>query len=170
VRLVVGRIGRPHGVKGEVTVEVRTDSPEERFVVGKALETDPADVGPLTITAQRWHKDRLLVRFEEVPDRTAAEQLRGVFLVVDSAELPPLDDPDEFHDHELIGLRVETVDGEAVGEVVDVLHHAQDMLVVSGEKGSEVLVPFVRELVPDVDTAAGRVVIDPPPGLLELGR
>lgn len=88
MRLVVGRIGRPHGVKGEVTVEVRTDSPEERFVVGKALETDPADVGPLTITAQRWHKDRLLVRFEEVPDRTAAEQLRGVFLVVDSAELP----------------------------------------------------------------------------------
>lgn len=170
MRLVVGRIGRPHGVKGEVAVEVRTDSPEERFVVGKVLETDPADVGPLTITAKRWHKDRLLVRFEEVADRTAAERLRGVFLVVDSSELPPLDDPDEFHDYELLGLRVETTGGEAVGEIVDILHQAQDMLVISGEKGAEVLVPFVRALVPEVDTKAGRVVIDPPPGLLELGR
>ncbi|GAA3987870.1 ribosome maturation factor RimM [Thermobifida alba] len=170
MRLVVGRIGRPHGVRGEVAVEVRTDAPEERFVVGRTLATDPDGVGPLTITAVRRHGDRLLVRFAEVADRTAAEELRGVFLVVDSSEVPPLDDPDEFHDHELIGLRVETTAGEAVGEIVDILHHAQDTLVITGEAGTEVLVPFVRALVPEVDTEAGRVVIDPPPGLLELGQ
>jgi len=170
VRLVVGRIGRPHGVRGEVAVEVRTDAPEERFEVGTTLDTDPSDAGPLTITAVRQHGDRLLVRFEGVADRNAAEELRGVFLVIDSSELPPLDDPDEFHDYELIGLRVETTSGEAVGEVVDVLHHAQDTLVVSGNGKAEVLVPFVRALVPEIDTEAGRIVIDPPPGLLELGQ
>ena len=158
MRLVVGRIGRPHGVKGEVTVEVRTDSPEERFVVGKALETDPADVGPLPITAQRWHKDRLLVRFEEVPDRTAAEQLRRSS-VVDSAELPRWT-ADEFHDHELIGLRVGTAKRWKVGRPA----HAQDMLVVSGEnaRGPRAVRPRAG---PRRHTAAGRVA-----GLLELGR
>ncbi|MEY9213541.1 ribosome maturation factor RimM [Thermobifida halotolerans] len=170
MRLVVGRIGRPHGVRGEVAVEVRTDTPEERFLEGAVLDTDPADAGPLTITAVRRHGGRLLVRFGGIADRTAAEGLRGVFLVVDSADLPPLDDPDEFHDHELIGLRVETTDGAAVGSVADILHHAQDTLVVRGERGGEVLVPFVRELVPEVDTGAGRILIDPPPGLLELGQ
>lgn len=166
VQLVVGRIGRPHGIRGEVTVEVRTDDPDQRFAPGSRLGTDPAAAGPLVVRRSRWHKGVLLVGFEGVDDRNAAEALRGTLLLIDSAELPPLTDPDEFHDHELVGLTVVTVAGEPVGEVVDVLHHGQDLLVVQREK-TEVLVPFVKALVPEVDLAAGRLVVDAPPGLLD---
>ncbi|MUL42175.1 ribosome maturation factor RimM [Streptomonospora sp. PA3] len=170
MRLVVGRIGRAHGIRGEVAVDVRTDDPGSRFAPGALLHTDPAGAGPLTVASARRHSGRLLVRFEKVGDRTAAEELRGVALLVDSADVPPADDPDEFNDHELIGLRAETTEGTEVGTVADVLHNAQDVLVITDSAGGEVLVPFVRALVPEVDTGAGRLVIDPPPGLLELGR
>ncbi|QBI55671.1 ribosome maturation factor RimM [Streptomonospora litoralis] len=170
MRLVVGRIGRAHGIRGDVAVDVRTDDPGSRFAPGVLLQTDPGTAGPLTVASVRRHSGRLLVRFEGVRDRTAAEELRGTTLLVDSADVPPLADPDEFHDHELIGLQAETADGSAVGTVADVLHNAQDVLVITGGAGTEILVPFVRDLVPEVDTAAGRLVIDPPPGLLELGR
>jgi len=169
MRLVVGRIGRAHGIRGEVAVEVRTDDPDARFADGSVLLTDPETVGPLTVRSSRAHSGRLLVRFVEVKGRDAAEELRGTQLLVDSADIAPLDDPDEFHDHELIGLTVHTVDGETVGTVVDVLHHAQDTLVVdASDGGEEVLVPFVAALVPEVDVSGGRLVIDPPPGLLDL--
>jgi 16S rRNA processing protein RimM len=164
--LVVGRIGRPHGVRGEVTIDVRTDEPENRFAVGATLATDPATAGPLTVERARWHSGRLLVRFAGIGDRTAAEQLRGTWLVVDPGDIPPSDDPDDFHDQELIGLAVVTADGTDVGQVTDVLHHGQDLLVVRGA-GGERLVPFVAALVPEVDVPGGRLVIDPPPGLLD---
>ncbi|GLU46596.1 ribosome maturation factor RimM [Nocardiopsis ansamitocini] len=170
MRLVVGRIGRAHGVRGEVSVDVRTDSPGERFGVGAVLLTDPESAGPLTIRAMREHSGRLLVRFEGVKGRTEAESLRGIALLVDSADIAPVDDPDEFHDHELLGLKVQTVDGESVGVVADILHNAQDVLVVKGGGGTEILIPFVRALVPQIDTEAGRLVVDPPPGLLDLGE
>ncbi|MGW4476137.1 ribosome maturation factor RimM [Nonomuraea sp. NPDC004354] len=166
MQLVVGRIGRPHGVRGEVTVEVRTDDPDLRFAPGSSLATEPAARGPLSITGHRWHKGILLVRFEGVSSREAAEDLRDTMLVIDSADVPPSDDPDEFHDHQLIGLSVVTVAGEPVGEVTDVLHHGQDLLVVRRVGADEVLVPFVKALVPEVDPAGGRIVIDPPEGLL----
>lgn len=165
MQLVVGRIGRPHGVRGEVTVEVRTDDPERRFAPGAVLATDPSSAGPLTVSSKRWHSGILLLRFEGVDDRDAAERLRNTWLVIDSADVEPPEDPDEFYDHQLIGLSVVTVEGEAVGEVTDVLHHGQDLLVVR-HAGREVLVPFVKALVPEVDLAAGRLVIDPPRGLL----
>jgi 16S rRNA processing protein RimM len=173
VELVVGRIGRPHGIRGEVSVEVRTDDPDDRFAAGRALATVPAESGPLTIERVRWHSGRLLVHFAGIDDRDAAGDLRGVMLVIDSADLPPCGDPEEFYDHELIGLAVMTVDGEKIGTVIDVRHLGQDLLVIdradghagAGQQG-EVLVPFVAALVPEVDVAAGRVVIDPPPGLL----
>ncbi|GAA2290915.1 ribosome maturation factor RimM [Actinomadura sp. NPDC048955] len=164
--LVVGRIGRPHGVRGEVTVDVRTDEPESRFVPGTALATDPVTAGPLTIERKRWHSGRLLVRFAGVGDRDAAEELRGTWLVVDPGDIPPSADPDDFHDQELLGLAVVTTDGTEVGLVADVLHHGQDLLVVRGA-GGEKLVPFVAALVPEVDVPGGRLVIDPPPGLLD---
>jgi 16S rRNA processing protein RimM len=170
MQLVVGRVGRPHGLRGEVTVEVRTDDPDRRFAVGAVLVTDPGDRGPLTVTASRWHSGRLLVRFAGCADRDGAEALRDTVLAIDTADLEPLDDPDEFYDHELIGLRVETALGAVVGTVADVLHHGQDVLVVEGggqRSGREILIPFVAALVPDVDVTAGRVVIDPPPGLLD---
>lgn len=170
MQLVVGRVGRPHGLRGEVTVEVRTDDPDQRFAAGTVLATDPADRGPLTVSAARWHSGRLLVRFAGYGDRDAAQGLRDVVLCVDSSELAPLADPQEFYDHELIGLRVETSSGELVGTVTDVLHHGQDLLVVgaAGQRRSdEILIPFVAALVPEVDVGAGRLVIDPPPGLLD---
>ena len=168
MRLVVGRIGRAHGIRGDVAVDVRTDDPEARFTDGAVLRTDPDAAGPLTIASTRRHSGRLLVRFKGLADRDAAEALRGTALIVDSDDIAPLDDPDEFHDHELIGLAVSTTEGTAVGTVDDVLHHAQDVLVVTSESGDEILVPFVGPLVPEVDVAAGRIVIDPPPGLLDL--
>ncbi|MFG2086539.1 MULTISPECIES: ribosome maturation factor RimM [unclassified Spirillospora] len=164
--LVVGRIGRPHGVRGEVAVDVRTDEPESRFAEGTQIVTDPPATGPLTIERVRWHSGRLLVRFAGIGDRGAAEELRGTWLVVDPGDIPPSADPDDFHDQELIGLTVVTADGTDVGEVADVLHHGQDLLVVRGDAG-EKLVPFVAALVPEVDVPGGRLVIDPPPGLLD---
>ncbi|MGP3920802.1 ribosome maturation factor RimM [Nonomuraea sp. 10N515B] len=166
MQLVVGRIGRPHGVRGEVTVEVLTDEPERRFVVGTSIATDPADRGPLVVTGRRWHKDFLLIMFDGVTDRDVAEELRGTMLVIDSADVEPSDDPDEFHDHQLIGLAVETVAGDPVGEVTDVLHHGQDLLVVRRKGADEALIPFVKALVPEVDLQGGRLVVDPPEGLL----
>ncbi len=169
MQLVVGRIGRPHGVRGEVSVEVRTDEPDERFAVGSVLATDPADRGPLTVTRLHWHSGRLLLSFDGVADREGAEALRDTVLVVDSDDLPALDDPDEFYDHQLVGLRVELADGTALGIVADVVHApAEDLLAVARPDGDEVLVPFVSAIVPTVDVSAGRVVVDPPEGLLEL--
>lgn len=167
MQIVVGRIRRPHGVRGEVSVEVRTDDPDRRFTVGSTLATDPAERGPLTLQASRWHSGNLLLTFSEIPDRTAAEDLRGTWLVVDSADLGPTGDPDEFYDHELIGLTAVTTDGEVVGPVTDVRHYGQDLLVIKSATDDELLVPFVAAIVPEVDVPGGRLVIDPPPGLLE---
>jgi 16S rRNA processing protein RimM len=114
------------------------------------------------------HSGRLLLTIEGVVDRTAAESLRGTVLLVDVDPDERTDDPDEFSDHQLEGLDVVTVDGKAVGRLEEVLHpSAQDLLVVRRPDGTEALIPFVRELVPTVDLAARRVVVDPVPGLLE---
>jgi len=115
----------------------------------------------------RWHSGELLVRFEGVRDRDAAGELRGTWLIVDSSTLAPSDDPDEFHDYELVGLAVRTADGTEIGVVEDVLHSGQDLLAVrAGSR--EILVPFVKAIVTDVDVANGTLVIDPPPGLIDL--
>jgi 16S rRNA processing protein RimM len=170
MQLVVGRITRPHGVRGELVVDVRTDDPELRLAAGTVLATDPAAAGPLTVARTRWHSGRLLAQFEGFEDRTGADQLRGVVLLVDSAELEDLSDPDEFRDHQLIGLAVKTLAGDHVGEVTDVLHYGQDLLVVtgSGERGgAEIMIPFVSAIVPEVDLAAGELRVAPPPGLLD---
>ena len=107
-----------------------------------------------------------MVKFEEIADRTAAEASRGTELTcpVDPAEMP--DDPDEFYDHQLAGLRVETTDGDVVGELERVLHGAAQDLLVIRTPDREVLFPFVSALVPEVDVAGGRIVIDDKPGLL----
>ncbi len=162
---------KPHGTRGEVSVEVRTDDPDLRFGVGCQLRTDPADAGPLTVAAVRWHGDRLLVTFTGISDMSAAARLRGVWLTVDAATVGEPDDPDEFHDHQLTGLAVVTTAGDAVGVVTDVLHHGQDLLVVAPPAGNarrEVLIPFVAAIVVEVDVPRGRLVVDPPPGLLDL--
>jgi 16S rRNA processing protein RimM len=168
VRLVVGRVGRAHGIRGDVAVDVRTDEPEMRFAPGARLETDPPDRGPLTVAETREHSGRLLVRFAGVADRTAAEALSGVLLVADSSSSSPLADPEEFWDHDLLGLTAVTPGGERIGEVADVLHPPGGDLLVVRRGEAEVLVPFVAAIVPAVDVAAGQLVVDPPEGLLEL--
>jgi 16S rRNA processing protein RimM len=166
--LVVGRVGRAHGLRGEVLVDVRTDSPELRLAPGAVLPTDPAGAGPLTVATGRVHSGRLLLHFAGVADRTAAEALRGVLLLaeVDPDVLP--DEQDEWFDHQLVGLDAVLSDGSAVGEIREVLHlPGHDVLAVSRPDGSEVLVPFVSEIVPEVDLAGNRLVVTPPPGLLD---
>jgi 16S rRNA processing protein RimM len=171
-RVVVGKVGRPHGIRGEVSVEPRTDEPDRRFAVGTVLTTEaprgPARPPALTVGASRRHQDRLLVRFEELPDRTAAEAARGLLLVLDVPADEEPEDPEEFYDHQLVGLRVETTAGDAVGEVTAIEHGAaQDLLVVRRDHGGEALVPFVTRLVPVIDVPARRVVVEAVPGLLE---
>jgi 16S rRNA processing protein RimM len=174
MRVIVGRIGRPHGIRGEAVIGVRTDEPDLRFAVGSVVDASrsaeddlPADRVPLKVATVRWHSGQLLVGFAGITDRTAAGELTGSWLSIDSSQLPATPDPDEFRDHELIGLSVRTAAGEPVGVVTDMLHYGQDLLVVRRADGGESLVPFVKALVPDVDLGAGVVVIDPPPGLLD---
>ncbi len=165
--VVVARIGRPHGIHGTVSVEVRTDDPEGRLAPGTTVRTDPPGAGPLTITDGRVHSGRLLLTFAGYADRGAAEGLRGVLLVADVDPGERLEDPDEFHDSQLVGLAVRTVAGEPVGELIEVLHlPGQDVLAVRRADGTEVLVPFVAAIVPTVDLDRGVVLVDPPPGLL----
>lgn len=169
--LVVGRIGRPHGLKGEVSVEVRTDEPDRRFAPGARLATERSRpgaqaTGSLAVESIRWHSGRLLVVFEEIADRNAAEAARGTLLVVpvDPAETP--DDPEEFYDHQLVGLRAEDTAGVPVGSVVAVEHTGgQDLLHIDVD-GEVVLFPFVAALVPVVDVPGRRIVVDDRPGLL----
>jgi 16S rRNA processing protein RimM len=169
VDLVVGRVGKPHGVRGEVTVEVRTDDPDARFAPGSSLRTDPAARGPLTVTEARPRSGGLVVSFSGVVDRAGAEALRGTMLVVDTADLPPITEADEWYDHQLVGLAAVSPAGETLGTVADVLHSpASDLLVLHDGAGREHLVPFLRAFVPSVDVPGGRVVVDPPEGLFDL--
>lgn len=167
--LVVGRIGKPQGVRGEVTVELRTDDPDARFAPGSSLRTDPVERGPLTVAEVRPRPGGLVVAFAGVVGREGAEALRGTMLVVDSADLPPIEDDDEWYDHDLIGLAAVDPAGTPLGTVADIVHApASDLLVVKDADDREHLVPFLREFVPTVDMAARRVVVDAPEGLFDL--
>ena len=168
--VVVGRIGKAHSLKGEVSVDPRSDEPDRRFAVGAVLAAArPNGTGArrLTVRATRWHGERLLISFEEIPDRNAAEASRGLVLSVsiDPADSP--EDPEEFYDHQLVGLTAFTTEGGEVGTVTEVIHTSgQDLLAIKRPDDGEVLVPFVTALVPVVDVAAGRLEIADRPGLL----
>lgn len=168
VELVVARIGRAHGIKGEVTVEVRTDEPELRLSPGAVLKTEPATVGPLTIETGRVHSGRLMLRFAGVKDRTGAEALRNTLLIaeVDPSELP--EEEDEYYDHQLMDLDVVTKDGAEVGRITEISHlPSQDLFVVERPDGTEVLIPFVEEIVTEIDLEEQKAVVAPPPGLID---
>ncbi|WP_445154112.1 ribosome maturation factor RimM [Arthrobacter sp. Hor0625] len=167
MQLQVARIGKPHGIRGEVTVQVLTDAPGDRFVPGMQFVVEPASAGPLTVESARWNKDILLLAFEEVQTRNEAEALRGAKLYVETEELDE-DDDEGWYEHELVGLDVR-VGGKVVGKVSG-LHTmpVQDLLVVTVEGGSEVLVPFVEQIVPEVNVGDKYVVVTPPPGLFEV--
>ena len=172
---VIARIGKPHGLHGEVTVQLHTDEPERRLAVGTVIDTE-ATTGTgvpraLTVRSTRVHNGVWLVAFEEIPDRTGAESLRGTRLVVDSDNVLPADDEDDvFTEEQLRGLTVVDPAGTVLGEVGGLeLGAAQDRLVILLPDGREAQVPFVTALVPEVDLESGRVVVDAPPGLLDLG-
>lgn len=171
IDVVVGRIGKPHGIRGEVTVDVRTDEPERRYVDGAVLDVEAPKgsaftLRKLTVSRTRWHQGVLLVTFAELADRNAAEAARGSVLRanVDADEVP--EDPEEFYDRQLIGLTAVNLEGDEIGAVSSVVHGAQDLLQVRTPDGRDTLVPFVAALVPEVDVAGGRVVIADRPGLV----
>jgi 16S rRNA processing protein RimM len=171
--VVVGRIGRPHGVRGLVTIEVRTDDPDLRFAPGQVLLTDPPSRGPLTVTGKKWHSGTLLLQLAapngDIYDlRESVETLRNTLLLVPVSDLPVIEDPDSFYDHQLVGLGARLLDGTVLGEITAVRHEAQDLLVVRRGEGGELLVPFVSAIVPTVDLDGGFLVVDPPEGLLDL--
>jgi 16S rRNA processing protein RimM len=164
VLVVIGRIGRAHGIRGELNVEIRTDEPERRFAPGSSIFCDGRT---LTVESSRHHSGRLLVAFRNVADRTAAEQLHGSILEAEVDETERPDDPDEFYDHQLVGLQVRGPDDGVVGTVTSVVHlPEQDTLVVEAD-GREVLVPFVTALVPTVEVAEGYVRLADVAGLLD---
>jgi len=163
--LVVGRIGRAHGVRGDVFVEPLTDEPDVRFSDGSVLTT--SSNAELTVEFAKWHSGKFVVHFVGIDDRTAAEQLKTLELSVDvdPTELP--EDPDEFYDHQLVGLSVRLEDQTEIGKVKEVIHlPAQDLLAVLTADAREVLIPFVSEIVPIVDVVSGYITITPPLGLL----
>jgi 16S rRNA processing protein RimM len=172
IEVVIARIGKPHGIRGEVTLDVRTDEPERRFAPGTTLRAEApagADRRPssLTVARARWHQTTLLVTFEELADRTAAEAARGTVLYATIAHDETPEDPEEYYDHQLIGLDVVDVDGSPLGTVKALVHgSAQDLLTVRTPDGRDTLVPFVTALVPEVDLAAGRIVVADRPGLV----
>lgn len=171
VEVAVARVLRAHGVRGHLAVLPLTDEPEDRLAAGRVLTVETPTAGlPVSLEVLRSvvSADRVLLSVAEVTDRDAAERLRGAVLTA----LVPVDrspaDPEEFYDHQLLGLAVVDTAGAALGTVSGVTHGAQDLLVVTtAAAGPPVLVPFVAALVPVVDPAGGRVVVDPPPGLFD---
>jgi 16S rRNA processing protein RimM len=167
MQVVVARVGKAHGLRGEVTVQVLTGAPDERFVPGATFLTDPPQAGPLVLRSARDNNGILLLGFEHTEDRTGAEALRGIQLLAEVLA----DDEDEevWYERDLVGLKAVTVGGIEVGEVTALQSRpAQDLLVLRLADGREALVPFVTAIVPEVDITGGRVVLDPPPGLLDL--
>ncbi|AXJ11208.1 ribosome maturation factor RimM [Arthrobacter sp. PM3] len=167
MQLQVARIGKPHGIRGEVTVQVLTDAPGDRFVPGTRFIVEPASSGPLTVYSARWNKDILLLAFEEAETRNDAEALRGAKLFIETEEIDE-DDDEGWYEHELVGLDVRL--GSTVVGKVSALHTmpVQDLLVVTTADGQEILVPFVEQIVPEVNVGEKYVVVTPPPGLFEI--
>ena len=165
-RVLIGTIGRPHGLKGELTVFLRTDEPDRRFAAGTEVLLGDR---PVRIASCRRHGAGLLLVLDAVTDRTAAEALRGtdIWALVPADEVPPA--ADEFYDRQLTGLEVRDASGAAVGRVRSIRHApAQDLLVVD-VAGAERLVPFVDALVPVVDLDAGYLQVADVRGLLDEG-
>lgn len=165
MKVTVARIGRAHGLKGELSVELRTDVPDERFIPGAVLDTEPASAGPLTVAAVRQQAGRWYLRFEEITDRTAAENARGTELLVDVDED---EEDDAWFVGQLVGLTARRPDGTDLGKVVEVLPMpAQDVLVIRQASGFRAMVPMVDAFVPEVNIEDGYITLTPPYGLLE---
>ena len=166
MQLVVGRIGRAHGVLGEATIEVQTDDPEIRFKVGNKLTLD--DGRQLTIRSSRWHNQILLLAFDGVADRNQIEELRDQ-LISSDVDLGLLA-PGEYHFQQLIGCEVFQQNGELIGTVDEILKSpGQDLLSVSRAAG-RVLIPMVKQIIIEIDVLAKKIIVNPPEGLLDVAN
>jgi len=160
--LRLATVGPAHGLRGDVRLVLHTDDPEQRLAPGTQVHTEPADRGPLTVAALWVHRGLHHARFHGHEDRTAAEALRGLVL-----HGPPVPEPEAWYPHELRGLRACSPQGAQLGQIDGVQHlPAQDVLVLRMADGQRALVPFVSQIVPEVDVQGGTVTIDAPPGLL----
>ncbi|MFF5790526.1 ribosome maturation factor RimM [Paeniglutamicibacter sp. NPDC012692] len=168
MRLQVARIGKPHGIRGEVTVQVLTDAPEDRFVPGTVFEVEHPGIKTLTVEGARWNKEILLLAFEEVLDRNFAETIRGAKLFIETDDVE--DEGEGWYEHELVDLEARV--GENVIGKVTALRtgNVQDLLVVKSNDGDEVYVPFVESIVPEVNIEGGYILMTPPAGLFEINR
>ncbi|WP_226344610.1 ribosome maturation factor RimM [Agilicoccus flavus] len=168
MRTRVARIGKPHGLRGEVTAQVFTDVPAERFVAGATFEAEGGPRAALTLAGARRQGSGWLLAFEEVAGRDGAETLRGTVLF---ADVDADEEDDGWYEEDLVGLGVFDPAGERIGTVSGLqVRPAQDLLEIALATGHVALVPFVEAIVPEVDPEAGRLVLDAPEGLLELGR
>ncbi|WP_165164096.1 ribosome maturation factor RimM [Corynebacterium qintianiae] len=166
MELLIGKVVKSHGIKGEVAVEVLTDDPEQRYAVGEVLHgRQPGKDRDLTIKTLRPHQNRLLISFEEVPDRTQADSLRGMQFF--AAPLEREEDSEEYYDHELIGLEV-IREASRVGKVTGVMDAPNRKILEIDYAGKEVLVPFIMDFVPEIDLEAKTLTITPPEGLLDV--
>jgi 16S rRNA processing protein RimM len=166
LQLVVGRIGRAHGVLGEATIEVQTDDPDIRFQVGNKLTLD--DGRQLTIRSSRWHNQILLLAFDGVGDRNQIEELRDQ-LISSDVDLGSLA-PGEYHFQQLIGCEVFQQNGELIGKVDEIVKlPGQDLLSVS-RSGAQVLIPMVKQIIIEIDVLAKKIVVNPPEGLLDVAN
>lgn len=172
--LAVGHLNKPHGTKGEFFVWPLTDHPESVFApgvvlfVGEAEDDEPhPDLPPLRVESARPFQRGVLVSFGGIEDRNEAELFRGRYLYLPIDQLAPLEEGEVFY-HQLLDMHVSTVDGEDVGKVVEVFEAVPaDLLEVRGPRGV-VMIPYRPEIVVEVDVEAGRLVVDPPEGLLDL--
>lgn len=165
-----GKFGRPHGVRGDVRLWPASADSTSVFEVERLFVKRDGEVVELGLRNRRRSGRCVVVGLEGVGSREAAEALTGVEVWIDRTDLPDLDGVDEFYLHQLLGLQVSTVAGDALGTVTDVVETgASDVLVVGNEAGEEVMIPFVAVMA-EVDLAAGRLVVDPPEGLLDATR
>jgi 16S rRNA processing protein RimM len=170
--VMVGRIARAHGNRGQVIVDPETDFPEERYKPGSVVYVRPDEksvmVQPLTITAARFHRGRPIIALEGVDTMNAAQELAGTELRVGTDALQPLP-PGTFYQHDLVGCAVETPEGVAIGVVTGVDGSGVgSRLVVQGRRGAEILIPMTDAIIVGVHLAARRIVVQPPDGLLDL--
>ncbi len=166
MQLVVGRIGRAHGVLGEATIEVQTDDPDIRFQIGNKLTLD--DGKQLTIRSSRWHNQILLLAFDGIADRNQIEELRDQ-LISSDVDLDSLA-PGEYHFQQLIGCEVFQQNGELIGAVDEIVKlPGQDLLSVN-RAGAQVLIPMVKQIIIEIDVLAKKIVVNPPEGLLDVAN
>jgi 16S rRNA processing protein RimM len=165
--LVVGRLGRPHGIHGEISVEVRTDEPEIRFAKGSKLSVKESN-NQLTVLSSRWHQEKMLVKFEEITDRDLANEIKGKTLTIKIDPNSIETKKDQYYEFQLAGLKVIDKNDKTLGQIKEVITNlAQDLLVVETVDKREVLVPFVKQIVTNVDLNKKQVIMDPPTGLFD---